>query len=192
MFLALGQGGTVLGTSSTAEADRSNLFQTTRVLQLRAATHSVAGARGLEGMCGQCLGPVRPKALLSVGAFPRPPPRTSPALGRASQAPGCGGQKHPLSQAQPSRGNSHPSPPPPSCRASSYPIPNGPRPPSTTRLSQALSCPLPWPLLWSLTPEMGGVQVGARVFPACCTGHTCTTSPWAPTEPRHWSLHPVG
>ena len=87
MFLALGQGGTVLGTSSTAEVDRSNLFQTTRVLQLRAATHSVAGARGLEGMCGQCLGPVCPEALLSVGAFPRPPPRTSPALGRASQAP---------------------------------------------------------------------------------------------------------
>ena len=108
MCLALGQGGTVLGTSSTAEGDRSNLFQTTQVLQLRAATHSMAGAWGLEGMCGQCLGPVHPKALLSVRAFPRPPPRTSPALGRAPQAPGCCGQKHPLSQAQPSRGNSHP------------------------------------------------------------------------------------
>ena len=106
MCLALGPGGTVLGTSSTAEGDRSNLFQTTQVLQLRAATHSMAGAWGLEGMCGQCLGPVHPKALLSVRAFPRPPPRTSPALGRAPQAPGCCGQKHPLSQAQPSRGNS--------------------------------------------------------------------------------------
>ena len=87
MCLALGQGGTVLGTSSTAEGDGSNLFQTTWVLQLRAAVHSLAGARGLEGTCEQWFGPVQPKALLPIGAFPRPPLWTSPEPGRAPQAP---------------------------------------------------------------------------------------------------------
>ena len=87
MCLALCQVGTVLGTSSTAQGDGSNLFQTTRLLQLRAATHSLAEAQGLESTCGQWFVPVRPEALLPVGAFPRPTPGTSPEPGRAPQAP---------------------------------------------------------------------------------------------------------
>ena len=58
LCLALGQSGTVLGTSSTADGDGSNLFQTTRLQQLRATPHCLAGAWGLEGMCGHLFGPV--------------------------------------------------------------------------------------------------------------------------------------
>lgn len=74
MCLALGQRSTVLGTSSTAEGDGSSLFQTTWVLQMRAAAHSVAGAQGLEGMCGQCFNPVHPEALLPTEPSPGLPP----------------------------------------------------------------------------------------------------------------------
>lgn len=107
MCLALGQSGTALRISSTADGDGNNLFQTTRLQQLRSTPHCLAGAWGLEGMCKHLFGPVRPEALLPVGAFPRPPRGTNPATGRAPQAPGCSGQKHLLSQDQNSMGNSH-------------------------------------------------------------------------------------
>lgn len=157
----------------------------------------MAGAWGLEGMCGQCLGPVHPEALLSVGAFPRPPPRTSPAReGPTGPSGDVVVRSIPLSQAQPSRGNSH-HPPPLHRLLQSFTLPHphwSQAPSNYKTMPGPLLGPFCWPLLWSLT-EMGGVQVGSQVFPACCAGHTCITSPWAPTEPRHWSpciLRPEG
>lgn len=124
-------------------------------------------------------------------SLPQASPQDQSCLGKDPTGPMMQWSEASPQSSSAQQGELPPPPLPPSCRASPYPIPTGPRPPPTLRLCQAPSWPLPWPLLWSMTPEMNGVQVGAQVFPACHAGHTRTTSPWAPTEPSHWSLHPV-